>query len=248
MPVSVLRLHKEKILDLTLGGRCKLLTERQVTMLKINEIEALVNITKKNIRFYEAQGLLSPKRNVENGYRDYTEDDVRILKQIKFLRKIGVPIEEIKKMLTGTHTVGDGMRRHLVSLEREKQNLEYSISFCRDLQNMDIPISDWETEELLNKMDELEKHGALFKNKHTSDIRVRYVAPTIITFIMIGLLFAFIMLLSWGYATSPADAPPLWFLWLCTAICLVVGAGIVLALVQRIHEIGKGEEDDAKKY
>ena len=86
--------------------------------MKINEVEALVNITKKNIRFYEEQGLLSPQRNTENGYRNYSEQDVQILRQIKLLRKLGVPIEEIGHMLTGVHTVGDGMRRHLVSLER----------------------------------------------------------------------------------------------------------------------------------
>ena len=41
--------------------------EREVGSLKINEVEALVGITKKNIRFYEEQGLLSPRRNSENG-------------------------------------------------------------------------------------------------------------------------------------------------------------------------------------
>ena len=66
--------------------------------MKINEVEALVHITKKNIRFYEEQGLLSPKRNSENGYRDYSEADVKILQQIKLLRKLGVPIEEIREM------------------------------------------------------------------------------------------------------------------------------------------------------
>ena len=44
--------------------------------LKINEVEALVGITKKNIRFYEEKGLLSPSRNSDNGYRDYGEEEV----------------------------------------------------------------------------------------------------------------------------------------------------------------------------
>jgi len=30
--------------------------------MKINEVEALVGITRKNIRFYESEGLLSPRR------------------------------------------------------------------------------------------------------------------------------------------------------------------------------------------
>ena len=34
--------------------------------MKINEVEALVGITKKNIRFYEEQGLLKPGRNLSS--------------------------------------------------------------------------------------------------------------------------------------------------------------------------------------
>ena len=84
------------------------MAERQVAGLKINEVEALVGITKKNIRFYEEQGLLAPSRNAENGYRNYGEAEVAQLRQIKVLRKLGVPMEEIRKMQAGTHTLSDG--------------------------------------------------------------------------------------------------------------------------------------------
>lgn len=87
--------------------------------MKINEVEAQVGITKKNIRFYEEQGLIAPRRNSENGYREYGPREVDQLRQVKLLRKLGVPLEEIRKMQSGTHTVGDGMRRHLVTLERD---------------------------------------------------------------------------------------------------------------------------------
>ena len=206
--------------------------------MKINEVEALVNITKKNIRFYEEQGLLSPQRNTENGYRNYNEEDVQTLRQIKLLRKLGVPIEEIRQMLLGVHTLSDGMRRHLISLEREKLNLELSISFCRNLQVMDTSISSLEIERFLGEMEELEKNGTTFKNKQTSDIRIRYVAPSVITLMMIALISAFIVLIVWGYLSSPADAPPLWFLWICIGVCLALGIGVVLALIQRVREIG----------
>ena len=59
--------------------------------MKINEVEALVGITKKNIRFYEAEGLLTPRRNSENGYRDYGEVEVETLRRIKLLRKLAFP-------------------------------------------------------------------------------------------------------------------------------------------------------------
>ena len=42
--------------------------------MKINEVEKIVGITKKNIRFYEEQKLLSPLRNRENGCLLYTSD------------------------------------------------------------------------------------------------------------------------------------------------------------------------------
>ena len=101
--------------------------------MKINEVEALVGITKKNIRFYEAEGLLAPRRNSDNGYRDYGEAEVETLRRIKLLRKLGVPLEDIRQMLSGAHTVGDGMRRHLVTLERERQNLDAAAKLCGEL-------------------------------------------------------------------------------------------------------------------
>lgn len=72
--------------------------------MKIKEVETLTGITRKNIRFYEEQRLLSPRRNTQNGYREYGEQDIRVLRQIKLLRKLGVPIEEIHRMLLGRCT------------------------------------------------------------------------------------------------------------------------------------------------
>ena len=35
--------------------------------MKINEVEAAVGVTKKNIRFYEEEGLISPRREHGSG-------------------------------------------------------------------------------------------------------------------------------------------------------------------------------------
>ena len=67
--------------------------------MKINDVESRVGITKKNIRFYEEQGLLSPRRNPENGYREYGEEEIQSLQRIKLLRKLGVPLDEIRQMV-----------------------------------------------------------------------------------------------------------------------------------------------------
>ena len=90
--------------------------------MKIKYVEELVGITKKNIRFYEEQGLLAPDR-AENGYREYGQADVDRLMQIKLLRKLGVPIEEIKRIFQGSIHLDDCLDRHLAELERQKENL-----------------------------------------------------------------------------------------------------------------------------
>lgn len=216
--------------------------------MKINEVEGIVGITKKNIRFYEEQGLLSPKRNSENSYRDYGDEEVQRLYRIKLLRKLGLPIDEIRRMFSGAHSVADGMRIHLVSLERERRNLEQSIVLCSGLQNTDIPVSALDAEKILAEMDEMEKVGVSFQNKQDQDIRKRYIAPVVITVVMVAIMAALSILLLWSYRTSPEDAPPLWILWIFVGILACVVGGVILALMQRIREIGKGEIDDAKRY
>ena len=66
--------------------------------MKIKQVEELVGITSKNIRFYENQGLLTPER-AENGYREYHEQNIEALKKIKLLRKLGISVEEIRAVL-----------------------------------------------------------------------------------------------------------------------------------------------------
>ena len=216
--------------------------------LKINEVEALVGITKKNIRFYEEKGLLSPSRNSDNGYRDYGEEEVAVLRRIKLMRKLGVPIDEIRRMQEGAQTVGDGMRRHLVTLERERQNLEESVRLCELLKERTEPLNDLDAAAVLTELEKLEQSGTTFPNKQRQDVRIRYVAPIVVAVVMVILLTALIGLFVWGFAEDPAAAPPLALAAVFIAIPSLLICGVLFALFQRIREIGKGEIDDAKKY
>lgn len=217
--------------------------------MKINEVEAQVGITKKNIRFYEAQGLLAPRRNSENGYRDYGPEEVEALRQIKLLRKLGVPLEEIRRMQGGDSTVGDGIRRHLVTLERERRSLEQAIEFCQALKDREERLESLNAEELLEEMDRMEKTGTTFKNKQQGDTRpIRYMGAIVVAVLMTALMAGVIALMAWAFATDPRDAPPLPLLMVLMTIPAAVILGVILALIQRIREIQKGEENDAKNY
>ena len=216
--------------------------------MKINEVEALVGITKKNIRFYEEQGLLSPRRNSQNGYRDYGEAEVDALRRIKLLRKLGVPLEEIRQMQSGVHTVGDGMRRHLVSLERERQNLADAARLCAELTDSHERLDHLDAESLLARMEQMEQEGTRFMNVKKNDTLTRYVEPVAAAVVFVLLMAALILLLVWAFYASPEDAPPLGLAVLIVAVPAVLILGVLLALWQRIKQIQGGEEDAASKY
>ena len=216
--------------------------------MKINEVEAQVGITKKNIRFYEEQGLLSPRRNSENGYRDYGEAEVTVLRQIKLMRKLGVPLEEIRKMQAGG-TVADGMRRHLVTLERDRHSLEQSILLCQSLKDREERLDALDAAALLEEMEQLEQRGTTFQDKQKNDAKpARYVGAAVMALLTTALMVGIIVLMVWGFTVDPADTPPMALLAVLVAIPAVIILGVLLALFQRIREIQKGEEDDAKNY
>lgn len=96
----------------------------------IKEIEARSGMTRANIRFYETEGLLSPKRN-ENGYRDYSEEDLNILMRIKLLRTLNISLEEIKAIHNKEHELEEVLEKHVKELETEKEHIEQSQNVCR---------------------------------------------------------------------------------------------------------------------
>lgn len=64
----------------------------------INELAKLTSLTKKAIEYYSEQDLVSPVV-LENGYRDFSENDVERLKKVYVLRRLELSIDEIKLVL-----------------------------------------------------------------------------------------------------------------------------------------------------
>lgn len=66
----------------------------------INRLAKIAGVSTRTLRYYDSLGLLSPKRIASNGYRIYGSAEVDTLQQILFYRELGVPLEEIKIILT----------------------------------------------------------------------------------------------------------------------------------------------------
>ncbi|CAK7030819.1 MAG: hypothetical protein EUB_00272 [Eubacterium sp.] len=69
--------------------------------MQIKEACRNCHLTKKSIQYYEDKGLISP-RKLENGYRDYSMEDIRTLKEISVLRRLDLNVREIKGILEST--------------------------------------------------------------------------------------------------------------------------------------------------
>ena len=71
----------------------------EAVMLTIGKIAASLQVSTDSIRFYEREGLLSPAKKSEGGYRLYTEEAVRRLNFIKHAQQCGFSLSEIRELL-----------------------------------------------------------------------------------------------------------------------------------------------------
>ena len=207
--------------------------------MKINEVEAAVGVTKKNIRFYEEEGLITPGREPGNGYRSYSQTDVERLRRIKLLRKLDVPLAEIREMLEGQSTLAEGMNRQL----------EEAIGFCTLLRQEPGSLEQLDVEQTLARLTAREEQGVTFVNIERTDQKTRRIRGACIGAALFVAMMAFVMaIMGWAVYTDPQDAPPLPLLVVMFGIPAGCIVGTLKVLLDRIEEIGKGEEDAYRNY
>ncbi len=99
----------------------------------IKEVEERARMERANIRFYEKEGLISPRR-LENGYRDYSEEDLEILLRVRLLRSLQVSLEEIHKLKEGREDLERVLDRQMKWLAQQKAQMEHAQEICRRMQ------------------------------------------------------------------------------------------------------------------
>ncbi|HEY3764808.1 MAG TPA: MerR family transcriptional regulator [Gaiellales bacterium] len=85
--------------------------------LRIGTLAGIAHISVRTLHHYEAVGLLRPARS-ESGYRLYAEADVARLYRILALRSLGLPLEEIGRLLDADVGMADVLGRQLTAIER----------------------------------------------------------------------------------------------------------------------------------
>lgn len=105
-----------------------------------NEVQDKTNLSRKAIEYYEEKGLIHPIK-LENGYRDYSDEDVEVLKRISLLRNLGLSISEIALYL-------DSKEEALASILRRK---EHELDICEKRKNVLKLIVKGESVDFINE-------------------------------------------------------------------------------------------------
>lgn len=109
------------------------------TFLFIGELAKQTGTDPKTIRFYERAELLSPPRH--GRFRTYLATDIQRLKNVLKLRKMGVPIAQIREVLSAlpdgadvltTPSAAGVLARHLAALRQRQQDLDQQMNQTRE--------------------------------------------------------------------------------------------------------------------
>lgn len=100
--------------------------------MKIGDVEKITGLTIKAIRLYEDKGLISVGRK-DNSYREYNDDVVMRLKQIKSLRDIGVGLSEISLYFNNVITLNELLENRKKEIEKENENAKEQYEQCLEL-------------------------------------------------------------------------------------------------------------------
>jgi DNA-binding transcriptional MerR regulator len=105
--------------------------------------------------------LLSPARN-DNGYREYSEADIEILKKIILLRKMGISIEDIKAQLAGEEKLSEVVNRNVLRIEEQMKELQGALHISQMMQKDQNLDQEFQLDKYWNVMEEEEQQGSKF--------------------------------------------------------------------------------------
>ena len=102
--------------------------------MNIKEVEELLGITRANIRYYEKEGLLTVERK-DNKYREYTEADISVLKRIIVLRKLSVPIGDIRAFFEKEKSLDALLDESVERLQTELGGLKGALNIAKRMES-----------------------------------------------------------------------------------------------------------------
>lgn len=194
--------------------------------MRIKEIEMLSGIKRENIQLYEREGLISSKR-LDNGYLDYTKEDLQILLRIKLLLSLNISLDEIKALKDGSKDLSEMLSKQIEKLEQEKQDTSNTQDICCAMQEDRVTFINLDAKKYLDNIncDTKEKGNSYFTVKWDTLPQVfypwrRYFARTLDLFFYNTLWSCFLGLVFHVNLTARGNINNLLDTFVATAIML----------------------------
>lgn len=174
----------------------------------IKEVEQITGLPRSNIRFYEKEKLISPTRNASNGYREYSEEDIKIIKKVAYLRTLGISIEDIRRISSKEANLYDVVKIQRQTLEQQLSELENARAMCErmlssgkaiDYENLDIELY------VSDVKDYWDENRKVFK---LDSVSFFYMWGGNITFGILAIACLLVAVFSFGHL--PAEIPIQW--------------------------------------
>ena len=123
--------------------------------MNIGTVSERSGLPAKTIRYYEDIGLISPDRR-DNGYRDYSMDDVHRLRFLQRSRSLGFSVEECRQLLSlyndrdresaevksvAATKLGE-IERKIIELQGLRDMLKHLVASCHGDSRPECPIID----------------------------------------------------------------------------------------------------------
>ena len=136
----------------------------------INEAARKCGITKKAVQYYVEQGLVDPKV-LENGYRDFSEEDTKVLKRVVLYRKLGLSIREIRRVLEDRGEISGIFYQRELELEQEKTKQEWlkRLAAGEAIEDLEPEIDPLRSNTII-----IQKLGELFPGYYGKIIRLHF--------------------------------------------------------------------------
>ena len=129
--------------------------------MKINDLEKILDVKRSSIFYYEREGLLAPRRE-ENNYREYSEDDLRRLKTVVVLRKLGFTVEEIRALLDRDKALPDVLPGVIARLEAQAAELSEAADLCRAMDRQGVTMDSFDPDAWFETVEAREREGKRF--------------------------------------------------------------------------------------
>ena len=122
--------------------------------MKIQELERITGLERPSIRFYEKEGLLNPRR-LENGYREYSEEDAVLLKKIKLLRRLGMSVEKIRDLQQGSEDLATVIARQVSCHSSQIDDHRRCRAVCEAMRDDGVEFASLDAEHYLRLLREI---------------------------------------------------------------------------------------------